>query len=250
MSVFFVALPFLILMRQRFAAELALASGSGEPRWFVAMEWTLVLGVGAVMFGTIVWAMRRPLTWGESMRVLFGATTKSPGWSEPHIARLLVPEDGVKEPDRDSARDHLRAIEDLVQSAAETNRAVAALALESARALVQHVEGCDAEMASLGAIANDGEIDRLTAQAAEFRDAPAGVTGSASAGELAALVERQLELILQMKDRREVVSQQRGKYMNLLRGVWAHLSAMRETGEMGRLEDLLAEVERETKRAE
>jgi hypothetical protein len=94
MSVFFVALPFLILMRQRFAAELAQATGSGEPAWFVAMEWTLVLGAAAVMFATIMWAMRRPLTWSESMRVLFGATTKSPGWSEPHISRLLVPDEG------------------------------------------------------------------------------------------------------------------------------------------------------------
>jgi serine/threonine-protein kinase len=244
MSVFFVALPFMILMRQRFAAELAQATGSGEPLWFVAMEWTLVLGAAVVMFGAIVWAMRRPLAWGESMRVLFGATTTTPGWSEPHIARLLVPADGVRKPDRDSPGDHLRAIEELVSSMAEPRLAVATAARDTARALVQAIESCDVEMASLSALSGDAEIDRLTAHAAELRS-PVLKTGARRSEELAVLVERELELVLQMRDRREVVSQQRGKDMNLLRGIWSQLSAIRDAGAEGRLSQLLADAERE-----
>ena len=246
MSGVFVALPFMILMRQRFAAELAQATGSGEPPWFVGMEWTLVLGAGAVMFGTIVWAMRRPLTWGESMRVLFGATTKSPGWSEPHISRLLVPADGVRHPERESPADHLRAIEELVPSIVEPNGAVAVAARDAARSLVQMIERCDAEIAALRVTASDAEIDRLTAHAAELRSASVGGVPS----ELTALVERQLELVLQMRDRREVVSQQRGKAMNLLRGIWAQLSALDDSREVGGLKELIADAAREVETRE
>ena len=241
MSGVFVALPFMILMRQRFAAELAQATGSGEPAWFVGMEWTLVLGAGAVMFGTIVWAMRRPLSWGESMRVLFGATTKSPGWSEPHIARLLVPVDGVRQPDRDSPTDHLRAIEELVPSVAEPNGALALAARDAARSLVHAIAHCDEEIASLIATASDAEIDRLTAHVAELRASAGGRAPS----ELAGLVERELVLVLQMRDRREIVSQQRVKHMGLLRGIWSQLAATRDGGDAGRLKELLADATRE-----
>ena len=249
MSVFFVALPFMILMRQRFAAELAQATGSGEPVWFVAMEWTLVLGAAAVMFGTIVWAMRRPLTWGESMRVLFGATSTSPGWSEPHIARLLDPTDGVRQPDRDSPGDHLRAIEELVPTVPDSLGAIASMARGTAHSLVQAIDGCDATIASLGTLASDAEIDRLTTRLAELRGT-AGGTGAAGTNELAALVNRQLELILQMRDRREVVSQQRARLLNFLRGVWSHLSMVRETGKERGMKELLADAERELARVE
>jgi serine/threonine protein kinase len=241
MSVFFVALPFMILMRQRFAAELAQATGYGEPAWFVATEWTLVLGAGAVMFGTIVWAMRRPLTWSESMRVLFGATTKSPGWSEPHIARLLVPTDGVQQPDRDSASDHLRAIAELVPVVAEPNGTVALAARDAARSLVQVIERCDAEIASLRATASDAEIDRLTAHVVELRATAHGGVPS----ELAGLVARELALVLEMRDRREVVSQRRGKAMNLLRGIWSQLATTRDHGDGRRLRELIADAARE-----
>ena len=201
----------------------------------------MVLGAGTVMFGTIVWAMRRPLTWGESMRVLFGATTNSPGWNEPHISRLLVPADGVRHPDRESPSDHLRAIDELVPSIAEPNAALATASREAARSLVQVIEHCDAEIASLRVTASDAEIDRLTAQAAELRATSVGGAPS----ELAGLVERQLELVLEMRDRREIVSQQRGKVMNLVRGMWSQLSALRDSGQVGGLNELLADARRE-----
>ncbi len=250
LSVFFVALPFMVLMRQRFVAELAQASGSGEPVWFVAAEWTLVLGAGAVMFGTIVWAMRRPLTWGESMRVLFGATTTSPGWSELHIARLLAPTDGVRQPDHDSVPEHRRAIEDLLADMTDADRTPASAVRTTVTLLADAIAKCDAEIASLGGLATDAEIDRLTSHIAELRAAPAA-SGVTPANELVVLVERQLELILQMKDRREIVAQQKARYFNLLRGVWSHLSAMRGSSDDGRgLKGLIAHVEREIARAE
>lgn len=245
LSVFFVALPFMVLMRQRFAAELAQATGSGEPVWFVAAEWTLVLGAGAVMLGTIVWAMRRPLTWGESMRVLFGATTTSPGWSEPHIARLLAPTDGVRQPDHDSVPDYRRAIDELVAALAGAEDALVRGIRAAATSLAEAIARCDVEISSLGGLATDAEIDRLTSHIAELRAVPAS-SSTARANELVVLVERQLELTLQMKDRREIVAQQKARYFNLLRGLWSHLLAMRGSGgDSGGLKGLLADIERE-----
>ena len=245
LSVFFVALPFMVLMRQRFAAELAQATGSGEPLWFVAAEWTLVLGAGTMMFGTIVWAMRRPLTWGESMRVLFGATTASPGWGEPHIARLLAPTDGLRQPEHDSVNDHRRAIEEVVAAMAADDEALARAVRSATTSLVDAIARCDAELASLAAVATDAEIDRLTSHTEELRAAPAS-GGAASQNELAGLVERQLEIILQMRDRHEIVAQQKARYFNLLRGLWSHLSAHRGSGDAGGgLKGVIADIARE-----
>ncbi|MEO8623449.1 MAG: serine/threonine-protein kinase [bacterium] len=242
LSVFFVALPFMILMRQRFAAELAQATGSGEPAWFVAMETALVVGAAAAVAGSIVWSMRRALTWGESMRVLFGATTPSPGWSEPHIARLLTPVSGMRPPERDSVSDHRRAIEEIVPALPASVRAAGAEALVVARRLVVAIEQCDSEMASLSQVASVTELDRLTAHLAAIASEPG--QGSVEQRELAGLVQRQLEIVRQMRDRCEVVSQRRARLFNLLRGVWTQLSDLRAT-ESGadRLRELLAGVD-------
>jgi hypothetical protein len=175
------------------------------------------------------------------MRMLFGATTKSLGWNEPHIARLLVPADGVRQPDRESAPDHVRAIEELVQSITEPNAAIAIAARDAARSLVKAIAQCDEEIASLRSTASDAEIDRLTAHAAELRAA----AGAGAVSELGELVHRQLVLVLQMRDRREVVSQERGKRMSLLRGIWSQLSATRDSADVGRMKELLADAARE-----
>lgn len=245
LSVFFVALPFMILMRQRFAAELAQASGSGEPVWFVAMETAIVLGSAAAVVGALMWGMRRALTWGESMRVLFGATTPSPGWSEPHIARLLAPVSGVRSPDRDSAADHRRAIEELVPALPSSSRELGLEALLSVRRLLGAIEACESEIGSLAPMASASELDRLMAQLATI----GGESSRANAEqhELTALVQRQLELVRQMRDRCEVLSQRRARLFNLMRGMWTQLSVLRDTDAGGqRLRDLLAEIAAES----
>ena len=241
LSVFFVALPFMILMRQRFAAELAQASGSGEPAWFVAMETVLVLGSAAAVLGALMWGMRRALTWGESMRVLFGATTPSPGWNEPHIAKLLAPVSGVRPPDRDSAADHRRAFEELVPALPNSARDLGVDALSLLRRLLGAIEACESEIGSLAPMASASELDRLMAQLATI----GGESSRANAEqhELTALVQRQLELVRQMRDRCEVLSQRRARLFNLMRGMWTQVSALRDTDAGGqRLRDLLAEI--------
>ena len=245
LSVFFVALPFMILMRQRFAAELAQASGSGEPAWFVAMETALVLGAAAAVAGSFLWGMRRALSWGEAMRVLFGGTTPSPGWSEPHIARLLVPVSGVRPPERESAADHRRALEELVVSLPAAARAIGGGALPVVRRLITEMDACETEVASLGQVASVSELDRLTSHLASI--AQQSLNEKAEQRELTTLVERQLEIVRRMRDRCEVVSQRRARLFNLLRGVWTQMSALRESDAEGeaRLRALLSNIERE-----
>ena len=241
LSVFFVALPFMILMRQRFAAELAEASGSGEPAWFLAMETALVLGSAAAVIGAIMWGFRHTLTWGESMRVLFGATTPSPGWSEPHIAVLLAPMSGGRQPDRDSVADHRRAIEELVLMLPASARDLGLEALSVGRRLLGAIETCDAEVASLAQVASVNELDRLTAALAAIEADP--MKGNADQRELSALVQRQLELVRQMRNRCEVVSQRRARLFNLLRGLWTQVRVLRDTDADGQgLRNLLTQI--------
>ena len=243
LSILFVALPFMILMRQRFAAELAQASGSGEPVWFVAMETVLVLGAGSAVARALVWGMQRALTWGDLMRVLFGATMPSPGWSEPHIARLLIPVSGVRPPDRDSPSDHRRAIEELNAALPAAVREAGRDAVPIARQLVASIDACNTESATLDGLGSAGEIDRLTAQLAAIHAAAPSAT--ADHRELEQLVQRQLELVLGMRRRAETVSQRRSHLFALLRGLWAQLSALENPGgDAGaeRLQVLLGEI--------
>ena len=241
LSVFFVALPFMILLRQRFAVELARASGSGEPAWFIAMETSLLLGAIAAVVGALLWGSRHALTWGESMRVLFGATTPSPGWSEPHIARLLAAVSDVRPPERDSAADHRRAIEELIPVLPGPAHEFGVQSLALGRRLFIAIEACDAEVASLAHVASVNEVDRLTAQLSDIEGEP--LKANAEQREFAGLVHRQLELVRRMRDRCEVVSQRRARLLNLMRGLWTQVSALRDTDTgAARLRELLGEI--------
>ncbi len=228
LSAFFVTLPFMILMRQRFAAELAQATGSGEPVWFVAVETMLVLGTTATIAGSIAWAFARELSWDESMRLLFGATTPSPGWTEPHIARLLAPVSGIRAPDRDSAADHHRAMKDLLEVLPAEHRTLGTLALDLVRRLADAISASDEELASLAHVASDEELDRLMAQRATFEES----TGRATLEqrELMELVQRQLDLVRRIRDRAEALARHRARMFSLLRGLWTRADALRDGG--------------------
>ena len=226
MSFFFVVLPAMILIRQWFAGENGQAPGEQSPL-FVATEIVLVAVAASVMAGSLVWGFRRGLSFGESVRVLFGATTQSPGWNEPHIARLLTPANGgIRLPDRDSASDHRRAIEELAASLPSVARAIGSDVVSMARRLLGAIEACDAEVVSLTHLASASELDRLTAQLATLGGD--GREGRNEKNELQGLVRRQLEVVRRMRDQSEVTSQRRARLLNLLRGLWTQLSATRD----------------------
>ena len=226
MSFFFVVLPAMILIRQWFAGENGQAPGEQSPL-FVAAEIVLVAVAASVMAGSLVWGFRRGLSFGESVRVLFGATTQSPGWNEPHIARLLTSAGGgIRSPDRDSASDHRRAIEELAATLPSAARAIGSDVVSMARRLLGAIEACDAEVVSLTHLASASELDRLTAQLATLGGD--GREGRNEKSELQGLVRRQLEVVRRMRDQSELTAQRRARLLNLLRGLWTQLSATRD----------------------
>ena len=109
------------------------------------------------------------------------------------------------------------------------------------QALLDAIEACESEIGSLAPMASASELDRLMAQLATI----GGESSRANAEqqELTALVQRQLELVRQMRDRCEVLSQRRARLFNLMRGMWTQVSALRDTDAGSqRLRELLAEI--------
>ncbi len=248
MSVFFVVLPGMILVRQWFAGENGQAPGE-QSAMFVAAELALVIGAAVVMGGSLMWGVRRGLSFAESVRVLFGATTPSPGWHEPHIARLLTAAaGGVRPPERDAPADHRRAIEQLVATLPVSVAVIGIAAITMAKRLLGAIEACDADVISLANVASASELDRLSAHLAALGEGSRG--DRAARSELHALVQKQLDVVRTLRDQSEMVSQRRARLFNLMRGLWTHLSIMHDgavakTSAMERLDALLAEAEGE-----
>ncbi len=252
LSVFFVALPGMILIRQWFAGENGQAPGEQSPL-FVTVEASLVLGAAAVIAGCLLWGLKRGLSFAESVRVLFGATMPSPGWNEPHIARLLnSAAGGVRPPERDAPADHRRAIDELAGTLPVSSAVLGNAAIAMAKRLVAAIEACDAEVSSLAHVATASELDRLTAQLATLGEGAEG--DRVARGELQELVRRQLDIVRKMRDQSEVVSQRRARLFTLLRGVWTQLNVVRdgtvdEHAAAARLNALLVESAAEMERA-
>jgi hypothetical protein len=218
-SAFIVALPALILTRQW--VEAVTGAGVG---WFGAVEGTLVLGVVAVVIVVGAWARHRGLTWSETVRLLFGATTTSAGWSAPGLRRLLTPtHGGVRPPERDEPADYLRAIDEAVAHQEAPARAPAAAAAATARRLVTLLERCEAELRALSLGSGVSETDRIGAQLAALEN-----TGYADeeTQRLTALLRAQLEIVHRMRVRCEMLSAHRGRLLLLLHGLWTHLAAL------------------------
>ena len=248
MSVFFVVLPGMILVRQWFAGENGQAPGE-QSAMFVAAELALVIGAAVVMGGSLMWGARRGLSFAESVRVLFGATTPSPGWHEPHIARLLTAAaGGVRPPEHDAPADHRRAIEQLAATLPVSVAVIGIAATTMAKRLLGAIEACDADVISLANVASASELDRLSAHLAALGEGSRG--DRAARSELHALVQKQLDVVRTLRDQSEMVSQRRARLFNLMRGLWTHLSIMHDgavtkTSAMERLGALLAEAEGE-----
>jgi hypothetical protein len=159
--------------------------------------------------------------------MLFGATAPSPAWSAPRVARLLTPGSrGVRPPERDSAADHRRALENLVPLLPVEAADVGAEAVRAARRLLGAIEECDRRLASLARDASAAEPDRLIAQLAALDEGSPQEYDERR--ELRALVRHQLEVVRRMRDRHQLVAEQRGRLFDLMRGVWTRLSLVRD----------------------
>lgn len=243
-SAFIVALPAVILTRQWVEAV------TGAPaEWVGAVEGVLVLGVVAVVIAVGAWARHRGLAWGETTRLLFGATATAAGWSTPALRRLLAPpQGGVHPPARDEPADYRRAIDEVVAALEGRMRAPAARAADAARQLVALLDRCDDELRALSLGTRSDETDRLAAQLAALEGAP---HGDDETRELAELLRAQLTVVRRMRVRCEMLSARRGRLLQLLHGLWTLVATLgglppdEVDRQLAQLDAVRMEIERE-----
>jgi tRNA A-37 threonylcarbamoyl transferase component Bud32 len=229
LSAFFVALPTMILAKQWLAADGWLPALSASPGWFAAVEGAFVLGAAAVTAGALTWARRRGLSMPQATALSRRTAHAPPAWSEPRVARLLTPGAfGVRPPERDAPADHRRAIDELVPLLPPEATDVGAEAARAARRLLVAIDECDRQLASLARDASATELDRLTAQLTALDDVSPREDDERH--ELRELVRHQLEVVRRMHGRHELVSEQRGRLFDLMRGLWTQLSLIRDAG--------------------
>jgi len=226
LSTIIIALPAMILMREWIEAVAGESLADAGQRWFVRAEAVLIVVAIGVVTWAFRWALQRGLSWEESARVLFGATTPSAGWSTPVVRRLLVtPVHGVRPPDRDDAEGHRRAIADVAAQLSAPYAELRTMVSASAARAAREVDACTAEIASLETHAGAVAIDRLSAQVGALEDASAT---SPEAEELTQLLQRELELVRRMRVRMDRLAQRRAELLTLLRGLWRHVSTVRD----------------------
>jgi hypothetical protein len=205
MSVFCIVLPALVLTHARDRIKLVVVA--------VAV---------AALAAALGWARRRALDWSDAVRVLFGGTSPSLGWTEPGVTHVLAPtHDRVRPPDAASPADHRRAIAELAAMLPPRLAALRVDAPSLAHRLLVALDDCAAEAASLARDAGAAELDRLTGQLSALESEPR--RAGEEREELIALVRRQLELVRDMRIRAELVAQRRAKLLGFMRGLWAQL---------------------------
>ena len=226
LSTFLLALPAVVLTRRWLDTNGGVLSSGLRHDLFVAGEVVLVLGTAAVVAAALWWTNRRGLSLADGSRFLFGATTPSPGWNKPEVARLLrAPPGGVRPPDPNSPADHRRAIADLITKLPAGLADVGAESARVAQRLASAIEQSDREVASLMRDASSAEIGRLETQLGALHASPAADGGDTR--ELRELVLHQLELVRRMHSRAEALSHRRADLFRLMRGLWAQLCLVR-----------------------
>ena len=218
LSLFIVALPALILTRQW--VEAVTGAGVG---WFGAVETLLVGGAAAIIVLALLWT-RRELAWSETVRLLFGATTMSTGWSSPALRRLLAPSHGqVRPPEPEEPRDFARAIQKVAEMLDGAARERANAAAASARRVVDAIEQCDAEVRAASMAGDPTATDRIAEQIAALESS---VQSNSEMSELLRLLRAQLEVVERVRVRCEVLSSRRAHLLQLLNGLWTRVAVL------------------------
>jgi hypothetical protein len=236
LSAFLVTLPAMILTREWVEAKTGPFAREHRD-WFVAIEGGLVIATGAFILASITWAIRRRLAWTDTVRLLFGPTEMSTGWSTPGISRLLIAAPGeVRPPADDAAQDHARAIAELLARSSRIDASMRCDIEAVTRELANSIEKLEVELAHLSREGSVSEVDRLAAQLASLE---ANSVQSPDHHELVSLVRAQLDVVRRLHVRCELVAQQRRQRLALLRGLWTTLNQARVSET--KLSELVAE---------
>jgi tRNA A-37 threonylcarbamoyl transferase component Bud32 len=244
LSAFIISLPALILTRRW--VEAVTGAGVG---WFGLVESVLVIGAGAIVLSVVPWARRRGLTWVETVRLLFGATTSSAGWSAPALRRLLAPaRGGARVPEPREPAEYRQSFEAIAAQLDGPARESASRAAETARRVLDLVERCDAELGVLATASGATELDRVAARLAALEGSP---TIDEATRELEDLLRAQLAVMRRLQVRCETISSRRARVLQLLHGLWTQLATLRELepdaerDALARLENVRAELNTE-----
>jgi len=232
-SAFIAGLPTLILVRQW--AETA-RDGPLSPearRAFLVAEALLLVGTGLAVAMAVRWARAHGATWPETLRLLFGSTAPSSGWSEPRLCAMLSARSGqVRAPLHHDAHDHVRAIAELAATLPPFASDLGVDAERAARTLGAAIEDADREISALSRHGGTSELDRLVSQLGALESSP----DSEERRELAVLLQRQIDVVQRMHVRCELLTRRRARMFELVRGVWRRLALVRdaaaETGEV------------------
>lgn len=238
LSAFLVTLPAMILTREWVEAKTG-PFAEAHRDWFVAIEGGLVIATGLFILGSVAWAIRRRLPVTDTVRLLFGPTEMSTGWSTPDISRVLIVGPGEVKPPADDAADHVRAINELLARShgiSESSRRDVSTLI---RTLSASITGLESELTQLSREGSVTEVDRLSVQLATLEADP---VDSPDHRELVSLVRAQLDVVRRLHVRCELVAQQRRQRLAILRGVWTTLSQPKVSE--SKLAELVAEGRR------
>jgi Protein kinase domain len=242
LSAFIVTLPLLIVTRRWVDAYCGQVPGQCA-RWITSIEQVMVWGVGACVLAMLAWAFTRGLSGAESVRLLFGSTIPSPGWSRQPLASMVRSGNVLAPPAREVVADHRRAIGEAVRGLAASRAQMRETVIASSDSALARIEAIDAELAKLSRDASPGEIDRLLANAASH--GAQSQRDDDEHAQLASLVKRQVDIVQGMRVRAELLTGQRRHLFSLLRGLWTQVMAASEPGDslaVTRVEALCAEL--------
>src|SRR4029453_974569 len=119
-------------------------------RGFFVVEWGLIAITALAIAVAAGWARARGTSVSETLRLLFGSTEASMGWSSPRLSGLPRPRAGrVRAPRADDAADLARAIGETVAIAPASVADLASDAERVARDLAARIEATDVEITAL-----------------------------------------------------------------------------------------------------
>jgi len=225
LSALIAGLPTSILLRGWIEASPHAWLPALVPRVLSVVEWGLIASSALAIAVAAGWARARGASVSETLRLLFGSTAPSMGWSSPRLSGMLRPRAGqVRAPRADDAADLARAICETVALAPASVAEPARDAGRVARDLAARIEATDVEITALSRHGGVSELDRLVAQLDALESAP----GGDERDELAALMRRQLDVVQRMRVRCEMLTAHRGRMLELLRGIWRRLTLVRD----------------------
>ena len=224
-SAFIAGLPTLILVREWFEAAQHGRLAPEARRAFLVAEALLLVGTGLAVALAVRWARAHGASWPETLRLLFGSTAPSSGWSGPRLSGMLSARAGeIRAPRHDDAQDHVRAIVELAAALPSAVSDLGAEAERAARALGTAIDESDREITALSRHGSAGELDRLVSQLGTLESSP----DNPERRELTELLQRQIDVVQRMHVRCELLTRRRARMFELVRGLWRRLALVRD----------------------